>query len=124
MDEVIFFASRAPVRSTRRRFPTPWSSRARVTRVSRWVFDEVRSPGGGHLQVLFALSLVQRAGDVGLARALGGGYDICGEDGIVLGGVLGVDETDGAAGFGGAAGSRREPPARSPASLALRSIWT
>lgn len=41
MDEVIFFASHAPVRSTRRRFPTPWSSRARVTRVSRWVFDEV-----------------------------------------------------------------------------------
>ena len=40
MDEVIFFASHAPVRSTRRRFPTPWSSRARVTRVSRWVFDE------------------------------------------------------------------------------------
>ncbi len=41
MDEVIFFASHAPVRSTRRRFPTPWSSRARVTRVSRWVFENV-----------------------------------------------------------------------------------
>ena len=65
-----------------------------TTDYERWMRDARARLGGGE---------TERLGDVALAGAFGGGDDVGGFDRVVLGGVFGIDERDGAGGFGVAA---------------------
>mmetsp|Transcript_3819 Transcript_3819/g.14708 ORF Transcript_3819/g.14708 Transcript_3819/m.14708 type:complete len:163 (+) Transcript_3819:25-513(+) len=84
-----------------------------TTDYERWMRDARARLGGGE---------TERLGDVALAGALSGGDDVGGFDRVVLGGVFGIDERDGAGGFGVAARGRRREGVRSVALIALQHL--